>query len=154
GTHLGHGPFAGAGPEQGLVHLQVFMAVAAATGLFLGATAAQTRLAQEKAEQKAREMAEADRRKDEFLAMLGHELRNPLAPIVNAVELLGNANEEMMQQARGVIRRQSEHLTRLIGDLLDVARISRGAIHLDRRRVMLDEVVQPAVDTWRHLIEQ
>jgi signal transduction histidine kinase len=140
GTQLGRGPFAGAGPEQGLVLLQIFMAVAATTGLLLAAVAAQNRQAQE--------------RKDEFLAMLGHELRNPLAPIVNAIELLGGSNRETIEQAREIIRRQSEHLTRLIGDLLDVSRITRGAIHLDRRNVTLDDVVQPAVDTWRHLIEQ
>lgn len=154
GTHLGHGPFAGMGPEQGLVHLQIFMAVAATTGLFLGATAAQTRLAQEKAEQRANEMAEADRRKDEFLAMLGHELRNPLAPIVHAVELLGRRDPALVARGREIIRRQADHLSRLVGDLLDVSRITRGTVGLERKRVLLSDVVNAAADTWRHLIAQ
>ena len=154
GTHLGHGPFAGMGPEQGFVHLQVFIAVAAATGLFLGATAAQSHEAQRRAEQKAEELAAADRRKDEFLAMLGHELRNPLAPIVHAVELLGRRDPTLLERARDIIRRQSEHLNRLVGDLLDVSRITRGTVRLERKRVTLAEVVGAAVDMWRHLIAQ
>ena len=154
GTHLGHGPFAGVGPEQGLVHLQVFMAVAAVTGLFLGATAAENSQAQENAERKALEMAEADRRKDEFLAMLGHELRNPLAPIVHAVELLGRHDPALVERGREIIRRQSEHLNRLVGDLLDVSRITRGTVTLERKRVQLREVVDAAVDMWSHLIAQ
>jgi signal transduction histidine kinase len=154
GTHLGHGPFAGNGPEHGLVHLQVFMAVAAATGLFLGAVAAQNRQAQQRAQQKAEEMADADRRKDEFLAMLGHELRNPLAPIVHAVELLGRRDPTLVERGREIIRRQAEHLNRLVGDLLDVSRITRGTVRLERKRVILAEVVGAAADMWRHLIAQ
>jgi signal transduction histidine kinase/CheY-like chemotaxis protein len=140
GTHLGRGPFAGAGPEQGLVLLQVFMAVVVTTGLLLGAVAAQNQQAQE--------------RKDEFLAMLGHELRNPLAPIVHAVELLGRRDPQVAEQAREIIRRQAAHLTRLVDDLLDVSRITRGAIQLERRAVKLEEVVTAAADTWRHLAAQ
>src|SRR6185369_6175731 len=84
GTHLGRGPFAGAGPEAGLVLLQLFTAIVVVTGLLLGAVAAQNRQAQE--------------RKDEFLAMLGHELRNPLAPIVHAVELLDRRDPAVAEQ--------------------------------------------------------
>jgi len=140
GTHLGRGPFAGAGPEQGFVLLQIFMAVVVTTGLLLGAITAQYRQAQQ--------------RKDEFLAMLGHELRNPLAPIVHAVELLGRRDPPVAEQAREIIRRQAAHLTRLVDDLLDVSRITRGAIQLDRRAVRLDEIVHAAADTWRHLAAQ
>ena len=140
GTHLGRGPFAGAGPEQGLVLLQIFMAVVVTTGLLLGAVAAQYRQAQQ--------------RKDEFLAMLGHELRNPLAPIVHAVELLGRRDPAVAEQAREIIRRQAAHLTRLVDDLLDVSRITRGAIQLERRPVQLEEIVGAAADTWRHLAAQ
>lgn len=140
GTHLGRGPFAGAGPEHGFVLLQLFMAVVVTTGLLLGAITAQYRQAQQ--------------RKDEFLAMLGHELRNPLAPIVHAVELLGRRDPSVAEQAREIIRRQATHLTRLVDDLLDVSRITRGAIHLDRRAVRLDEVVHAAADIWRHLAAQ
>jgi len=140
GTHLGRGPFAGAGPEQGLVLLQVFMAVVVITGLLLGAVSAQYREAQE--------------RKDEFMAMLGHELRNPLAPIVHAVELFDRRDPQVSEQAREIIKRQAVHLTRLVDVLLDVSRISRGAIHLERKPVQVDDVVTAAVDTWRHLAAQ
>ncbi len=254
GTILGRGPFAGAGPEQGLVLLQIFMAVAATTGLVLGAVAAQNRQAQERAEDSEQRLLlamtgarivvwewevgdgkfdafrklihpddlprveaaiakaietrtpyEADMRirgedgevhwvdargqvvegeggravrmigvaidvsrqkqleeelrmqalrKDEFLAMLGHELRNPLAPIVHAAELLGRKDPGLVERARDIIRRQADHLTRLVGDLLDVSRITRGTVKLERRVVALRDVVGPAVETWRHLISQ
>jgi signal transduction histidine kinase/CheY-like chemotaxis protein len=147
GTHIGRGPFAGAGAEQGLVPLQIFMAIAATTGLLLGAAISELRL-------RARELAEADRRKDEFLAMLGHELRNPLAPILHAVDLLGDEDDKVSEQARDAIRRQSQHLARLVDDLLDVSRISRGTVQLERRPVTLAELVANALDTWRHLIEK
>jgi PAS domain S-box-containing protein len=279
-THLGSGPFAGAGPESGLVLLQVFMAVATATGLLLGAVVAEYRRSQEKARlserrlvlaleaagmgvwdwniatgevrwsgeleplhglprggfagtyeafrtlihpddrervetaikrsvetrtpyeaefrilgadgqerwtdargqvvedafgrparmvgvgidvtrqkrleaelrRQADRLSETDRRKDEFLAMLSHELRNPLAPILHAAELLGRDDPALVGDAREIIRRQSIHLTRLVDDLLDVSRITRGTVRLDRRSVPLREVVDSAVDTWRHLL--
>jgi PAS domain S-box-containing protein len=281
-TYLGLGPFAGSGPEGGLIPLQVFMAVVAMTGLIFGAIAAQHRQARESAQlserrlllalnaarmgvwdwdfatgdvrwsgeleplhglprggfagtyeafrdlihpddrervesairkavesrkpyeeefrivgadgverwtdargqvvedeggrpirmvgvgidvsrqkrledelrQQTGEMRDADRRKDEFLAMLSHELRNPLAPILHAVDLLGNDDPRLASKARDIIGRQSEHLTRLVDDLLDVSRITRGTVRLDRRSVSLTDVVDAAVDTWRHLIAQ
>ena len=282
GTHLGLGPFAGSGPEGGLIPLQMFMGVVAMTGLLFGAIAAQHRQARESAQLSAQrlvlalnaarmgvwdwdvatgevrwsgeleplhglpkggfagtyeafsalihpddrervesairkavearapyeeqfrilgadgvarwtdargqvvedgsgrptrmvgvgidvtrqkrleeelrrqtaQMREADRRKDEFLAMLSHELRNPLAPILHAVDLLGHDDPRLASKARDIIGRQSEHLTRLVDDLLDVSRITRGTVRLDRRPVPLKEVVDAAVDTWRHLIAQ
>ena len=102
----------------------------------------------------AEQLSEADRRKDEFLAMLSHELRNPLAPILHAVELLGHDDPALVSKAREIIGRQSEHLTRLVDDLLDVSRITRGTVRLSRHRVALKDVVDGAVDTWRHLIAQ
>jgi CheY-like chemotaxis protein/two-component sensor histidine kinase len=92
-----------------------------------------------------------DRRKDEFLAMLAHELRNPLAPIIHATSLLGTSDAG---EARDVIRRQSQHLARLVDDLLDVSRITRGSVHLDRRAVALSEIVRAATDMWRHYIDE
>jgi len=76
------------------------------------------------------ELREADRRKDEFLAMLSHELRNPLAPIRNSTYILRHAapGGAQAERARVVIERQAEHLTRLVDDLLDVTRIERGRI--------------------------
>ncbi|HZR67823.1 MAG TPA: MASE1 domain-containing protein [Burkholderiales bacterium] len=100
----------------------------------------------------ADQLAEADRRKTEFLAMLSHELRNPLAPIVHAVDLLDSADPKVRLQAQDVIRRQAAHLARLVGDLLDVSRISRGAIRLEPRRVALADLVTTATEEWRHMI--
>jgi signal transduction histidine kinase len=100
-------------------------------------------------------LREADRRKDEFLAMLAHEIRNPLAPIRTAVQLLRlkELPEAHRANARDVIERQVDHLVRLIDDLLDVARITRGAITLQRAHVDLAEVVARAVETSRPLID-
>ncbi|MGH8496206.1 MAG: PAS domain S-box protein [Gammaproteobacteria bacterium] len=101
-------------------------------------------------------LKEADRRKDEFLATLAHELRNPLAPLRNAVQLfrLKGPPEPELQWARDVIDRQVEHLARLIDDLLDVSRITHDNLELRRERVALAEVVQGAVEMSRPLIEQ
>ena len=97
------------------------------------------------------QLREADRRKDEFLAMLSHELRNPLAPIRNAAYVLEHAdpNSDQAARARGVLRRQSEHLTRLVDDLLDVTRITRGKISLQRSRLDLREAVVRAAEDFR-----
>lgn len=98
----------------------------------------------------------AARRKDEFLATLAHELRNPLAPVRNAVKILhlkGPAVPEL-QWARDVIDRQVRHMTRLIDDLLDVSRLSRGKIKLQREHVHLAKVVHRAIEACRPLIEQ
>ncbi len=97
-----------------------------------------------------REARESDRRKDEFLAMLAHELRNPLAPIRNASKVLRlNPDPEIQRQMGEVIDRQIGHMGRLLDDLLDVSRISRGRITLRREGVDLDEAVNRAVETVR-----
>jgi len=100
-------------------------------------------------------LQEADRRKDEFLAILAHELRNPLAPIRTAVQLLRKRElaETQNIRAREVIERQVQHLVCLIDDLLDVSRITRGMITLQRERVLIDAVVARAVETVRPLID-
>jgi signal transduction histidine kinase/ActR/RegA family two-component response regulator len=100
-------------------------------------------------------LQEADRRKDEFLAILAHELRNPLAPIRTAVQLLRKRElaEAHSMRAREVIERQVQHLVCLIDDLLDVSRITRGMITLQRERVLIDAVVARAVETARPLID-
>ena len=103
----------------------------------------------------ASELAEADRRKDEFLAMLAHELRNPLAPIRNSLQYLqlkGPPTPEL-QSARDIIDRQVRQLVRLVDDLLDVSRISRGKIDLQKQRVNLNMVVESAVESSRPLID-
>ncbi|HEX9103198.1 MAG TPA: ATP-binding protein, partial [Polyangia bacterium] len=91
------------------------------------------------------ELAEADRRKDEFLAMLGHELRNPLAPIVNALHIVGleaQARGGGIVRAHATMDRQVRHLIRLVDDLLDVSRITEGKIELKRERADLHAVIQ------------
>jgi signal transduction histidine kinase len=100
-------------------------------------------------------LQEADRRKDEFLAILAHELRNPLAPIRTAVQLLRQRDlaEPQNMRAREVIERQVQHLVCLIDDLLDVSRITRGMITLQRERVLIDAVIARAVETARPLID-
>jgi PAS domain S-box-containing protein len=97
------------------------------------------------------QVAEADRRKGEFLAVLSHELRNPLAPIRNSLYLLDHAppGSERAARAREIIHRQTNHLTRLIDDLLDVTRISRGKIELQRQSIDVREVVRRACDDHR-----
>lgn len=101
-------------------------------------------------------LKESDRRKDEFLAMLAHELRNPLAPIRNAVHMLGDKGRQVpeMQWAADVIERQVHQMTRLIDDLLDVSRITRGKIELRRQVVDLATVVRNAVEASGPLIEK
>ena len=100
-------------------------------------------------------LQETDRRKDEFLAMLAHELRNPLAPIRTAVELLKLEELPKAQRvlAREVIHRQVNHLVNLVDDLLDVSRITRGMISLDRKPVTIAAIVARAVETARPLID-
>jgi signal transduction histidine kinase len=100
-------------------------------------------------------LKEADRHKDEFLAMLAHELRNPLAPIRNAVHLmkLKTLEDPQVVLSRDIIERQLLQLSRLVDDLLDVSRITRGKINLARQRVELKELVARAVETVAPLIE-
>jgi signal transduction histidine kinase len=102
-----------------------------------------------------REVQEADRRKNEFLAMLAHELRNPLAPILNAVEILRlrGPGDETLQTQRELIDRQVRHMKRLLEDLLDVSRITRGKIQLRREPVDLADVLTQAIEASRPLID-
>jgi signal transduction histidine kinase len=101
-------------------------------------------------------LEESHRRKDEFLAMLSHELRNPLAPITSAVQLLrlDEKQDPLQRQASKVIERQVHQLTRLVDDLLEVSRISTGRIHLQPERVDAGEIVTRAVETVRPMLEQ
>jgi len=100
-------------------------------------------------------LREADRRKDEFLAMLAHELRNPLAPIMVAAELLGRkaGDGEHVERTSAVILRQVRHLTGLVDDLLDVSRITRGLVVIDKQRVDLRSILAQAVEQVMPLIQ-
>jgi signal transduction histidine kinase/ActR/RegA family two-component response regulator len=97
-----------------------------------------------------RRLEEQDRRKDEFLAMLGHELRNPLASIISSVHVMQHAREpETQARTREIIERQGRHLARLVDDLLDVSRVTLGKIALERKPVDLGEVAARCVQTFQ-----
>jgi signal transduction histidine kinase len=106
------------------------------------------------------QLAEADRRKDQFLAVLSHELRNPLAPLVTGLELLHDQladNPHIDSRAlrtREIMARQVEHLTRLVDDLLDISRISSGKIELRKAPLSVQDVVEQALATSRPMIDQ
>jgi signal transduction histidine kinase len=103
----------------------------------------------------ARQAAEsASRAKDEFIAMLGHELRNPLAPISTALQLMKLQWADVAVRERGIIERQLQHMVRLVDDLLDVARITRGNIELRKSVVEMSQVVAKAVETTTPIFEQ
>jgi PAS domain S-box-containing protein len=109
----------------------------------------------EELRRRADEIAAADRRKDQFLAMLAHELRNPLAPIRNAVELMRQVEtlDPSFQPNREMVERQVKNLARLVDDLLDVSRITQGSIRLRKEPVELRSILERAVDGTRSLIE-
>ncbi len=100
-------------------------------------------------------LRDADRRKNEFLATLAHELRNPLAPVRNAVEILRMKGPDIpeLHWARDIIDRQTQAMTRLIDDLMDISRINQGKLELKREQVELANIVQGAIETSRPLIE-
>ena len=100
-------------------------------------------------------LRDADRRKDDFLAMLAHELRNPLAPIRNSLQILRLAGpqEPATQQVSAVLERQVNHMVRLVDDLLEVSRITRGKIELRKERVTLQAVLLNAVEASRPLVD-
>ena len=122
----------------------------------LGAERAlQAKQAQQRLEEQAAALQEADRRKDEFLAMLAHELRNPLAPVSHAVEILrqGAAPAEV-QWARGLIERQVQQMTRMVDDLLDISRITRGKLGLHKEPVNIAAIITQAVEEVRPLCDR
>ena len=104
-------------------------------------------------EQLVADLNEADRRKNEFLAMLAHELRTPLAPINNAIHALraSSGNREAIEAAHGMLERQAGQMARLVDDLLDMSRITRGRIDLRTEQVELEPIVQQAVEAARSL---
>jgi PAS domain S-box-containing protein len=111
---------------------------------------------EEELRQLAARLAEADRRKDEFLATLAHELRNPLAPIRTGLEVLKMAGDDLTtrEEIRTMMERQTEQLVTLVNDLLDVSRITSGKFQLRKRRAALNEIVRSAVEAARPFIEE
>lgn len=114
------------------------------------------RNAQDELRKLAARLSEADRRKDEFLATLAHELRNPLAPIRTGLELMKRSGNDpvLREEVRGTMERQTEQLVRLVDDLLDVSRITLGRLKLKRNRVMVQDVIHRAVETARPLVDE
>ncbi len=101
------------------------------------------------------QLREADRRKDEFLATLAHELRNPLAPLSNGLEIMRySAAASATEEVRAVMERQLAQMVRLVDDLLDMSRISRGKINLRHEHIELSEVIREAIETSRPVIER
>jgi signal transduction histidine kinase len=168
-TIAGRGPFVTTNIGASLLQVALFMAVVAVTGLFLGAATAERnraerrrsedyarlRSSEERLARQAEELAAADRRKDEFLAVLGHELRNPLAPLQNGLQLLalGGNDQALVTHSRQLMERQLRHLVRLVDDLLDVARIRSGKIVLELERVELATMITSAVELARPQID-
>lgn len=149
-SHKDEGPFTGE-DEAILVQLAQLASVAIEnTRLYQRTQEAEDALAA-----RLEELAVASRRKDEFLAMLAHELRNPLAPIRNAAQFLKLRAESdpVLQHTQGIIERQVTHLTRLVDDLLDVARINRGHIDLRKTELDLAEIVGEAVEAVREAVD-
>jgi PAS domain S-box-containing protein len=112
-------------------------------------------IAEKKLLEATEQLCEADRRKDEFLAMLAHELRNPLAPIHTGLQVLrkSRGHEDTAERVLGMMERQVKHLVRLVDDLLEVSRISRGKIELKKEQIDLAVIIDHAVDMSRELID-
>ncbi|WP_051242769.1 hybrid sensor histidine kinase/response regulator [Azohydromonas australica] len=115
----------------------------------------ESKLAQEALQNSEESLRQADHRKDEFLAMLAHELRNPLAPITTAAQLLRSdlGDPQRVAKASAIISRQVRHLNDLVNDLLDVSRVTRGLVHLDLETLDLQEALLAAVEQVRPLIQ-
>ncbi|MGD0960661.1 MAG: PAS domain S-box protein [Methylomonas sp.] len=113
------------------------------------------KLNEEKLAEKTQKLYESDQRKDQFLAMLAHELRNPLAPIRNAAEILKRTDLEPDRIAwcSRIIDRQTEHMVGIVDDLLDVSRINRGLIELNKESLDIRDVILPAIESCRPLID-
>jgi signal transduction histidine kinase/ActR/RegA family two-component response regulator len=154
-TFRGLGPFGTGLIHDRLLSLQLFIGVVSTSALLLSAALAEREHLEDELRVRLGQLAGADRRKDEFLAMLAHELRNPLAPIQNALEILQlpSASPAIIAEAEEILGRQVQHLVRLVDDLLDMARISRGKIELRKERLALETVVARAIETARPLID-
>jgi signal transduction histidine kinase/ActR/RegA family two-component response regulator len=154
-TFRGLGPFGTGLIHDRLLSLQLFIGVVSTSALLLSAALAEREHLEDELRVRLGQLSGADRRKDEFLAMLAHELRNPLAPIQNALEILQlpNASPAIVAEAEEILGRQVQHLVRLVDDLLDMARISRGKIELRKERIALETIVARAIETARPLID-
>jgi signal transduction histidine kinase/ActR/RegA family two-component response regulator len=144
-------------PAQWLSHVAFFLVVAAIGTLMMDALQVAVRRATQnarRAEQAAAALREAGRRKDEFLAMLAHELRNPLTPVRNVAHILSRGPDaQTVRRAAEMLERQSNHLIHLVDDLLDVARITHRHIQLSREIVAVEDLIAIAVETVQPLVD-
>jgi signal transduction histidine kinase/ActR/RegA family two-component response regulator len=145
-------------PSQWIAHVTFFLLIAGLASFLMHELQRRSRAEREAlaiAADHALALSEADRRKDDFLAMLAHELRNPLAPIRNVAYVLskGIADADTVRRSGQMIERQANHLTRLVDDLLDVARITRGQVILRYESLSLDSVVESAIETVQPVLE-
>ena len=147
----GEVPFTGTGGRR--IYDYIFVPVLGASG-DVEAVAGTTRDITDR-KRMEEELLDTDRKKDDFIALLAHELRNPLAPIRNGLQVLRLASGDIdaIAQTRAMMDRQLSHMVRLIDDLLDVSRISRNKMELRRERVLLADIVSTAVETARPMIE-
>ncbi|HEY6125179.1 MAG TPA: ATP-binding protein [Steroidobacteraceae bacterium] len=145
-------------PLQWISHVVFFLLIAALSAQLMHELQKRSRTEREAlamAASHAQALQEADRRKDEFLAMLAHELRNPLAPIRNVAYVLtkGMADNATVRRSAQMLERQANHLTHLVDDLLDVARITRGRVVLKRETLSLDSIAESALETVQPLLD-
>ncbi|MEX2121031.1 MAG: ATP-binding protein [Pirellulales bacterium] len=150
-----HGSLAITAPDD-LISLSIYFLV----GIAIVVLTESLRVARRRAEAVAlentrlsEELRAADRRKDEFLALLGHELRNPLTPIRSALHLLDDADPETRQSVRGMMQRQVQHIVRLVDDLLDISRIRQGKFTIEKQPVELGAAVRQALETSGPVID-
>ena len=151
GTPLFQDDFSWSDPLGWLAHVAFFVLVCAALVELLH----HLQVTHRKLLDSEARLLEADRRKNEFLAMLAHELRNPLASILNIAPILGTRRAyepSTVRQMSGVLQRQASHLARLVDDLLDVARITRGKIELRPQSLVVQQVIEHALEVARPLI--
>ena len=139
-------------PPQRRIVLLSGAAIRDSDGNIIGGVVAQMDISDRMRAEEA--LRQADRRKDEFLAMLAHELRNPLAPISAAADLLrlGQFNAASVQQTSSIIARQVRHMTGLVDDLLDISRVTRGLVTLDRQKLDFARIVADAIEQVRPLL--
>jgi signal transduction histidine kinase/ActR/RegA family two-component response regulator len=145
-------------PTQWIAHVVFFVLIAVLSSQIMHELQKRSQAEREAlaiAASHAQALRDADRRKDEFLAMLAHELRNPLAPIRNVAYVLakGNADPRTVRRSAQMIERQASHLTHLIEDLLDVARITRGRVVLKRETLSLETLVETALESVQPLLD-
>ena len=144
-------------PWQWVLHVLFFLLIGGLTSFIVEALQNAVRHADEnarRAQAAADALRDTDRRKDEFLAMLAHELRNPLTPVRNVAHILSRAPDAAtIRRASEMLERQATHLTRLVDDLLDVARITHRRVELQQEPVSLEEVAATAIETLQPTLD-